>query len=180
MKRFKCNPLISAFSAALISTVALYGVTSLNAANAGAYDWLGMNEDPTKFCMADAYLMKGGNKLAQNALNCTANDVEITKVTPVDPNAECNLGDIFTFAADVTVRTNANERWDTTFYLPLTEESPQVVQGAGLRNCSMILPIPADSGEVADVQLDGDQCGDITKALGPDEYVLTNEPITML
>ena len=180
MKRFKCNPLISAFSAALISTVALYGVTSLNAANAGAYDWLGMNEDPTKFCMADAYLMKGGNKLAQNALNCTANDVEITKVTPVNPNAECNLGQIFTFDADVTVRTNANARWDTTFYLPLTEESPQVVQGAGLRNCSMLLPIPADSGELADVQLDGDQCGDITKALGPDEYVLTNEPITML
>ncbi|ABZ77059.1 conserved hypothetical protein [Shewanella halifaxensis HAW-EB4] len=180
MKRIKCKKLIRALGIALISSTTLYGVTSLSTADAAAYDWLGMSEDPTKFCMADAYLMKDGNKLAQNALNCTANDVEITRVTPIDPNAECNLGDVFTFNADVTVRTNANERWDTTFYLPLTEASPQVVQGAGLRNCSMILPIPGDSPETADVQLDGDQCGDITKALGPDEYVLTNEPITML
>ncbi|MCG9729448.1 hypothetical protein L1D44_06240 [Shewanella sp. Isolate13] len=180
MKRFKCKRLIGALGIALISSTTLYSVTSLSTADAAAYDWLGMSEDPTKFCMADAYLMKDGNKLAQDSLNCTANDVEITRVTPTDPNAECNLGEVFTFNADVTVRTNANERWDTTFYLPLTEQSPQVVQGAGLRNCSMILPIPGDSGQAADVQLDGDQCGDITKALGPDEYVLTNEPITML
>ncbi|MBL4830184.1 MAG: hypothetical protein JKY55_09925, partial [Aliivibrio sp.] len=128
----------------------------------------------------DAYLLKPGNKLAQDKLNCTANGVEITRVTPNDPSAECNLGQIFTFEADVTVRTNANARWDTTFYLPLTDASPQVVHGAGMRDCSMILPIPGDSGETADVELDGDQCGDITKALGPDEYVLTGESITML
>jgi hypothetical protein len=180
MKRFKCKQLIRALGIALVSTTSLYGVTSLTTANAGAYDWLALSEPTEKFCMADAYLMKDGNRLAQDALNCTANDVEITRVTPTDPNAECNLGDVFSFDADVTVRTNANARWDTTFYLPLTDASPQVVHGPGLRDCSMILPIPGDSGEIADVQLDGDQCGDITKANGPDEYVLHGETITML
>jgi hypothetical protein len=180
MKRFTCKRLIRALAIALISITSLYGVTSLNSANAGAYDWLALGEQTEKFCMADAYLLKSGNKLAQDALNCTANDVEITNVTPIDASAECNLGDVFSFEADVTVRTNANERWDTTFYLPLTDASPQVVHGPGLRDCSMILPIPGDSGEIADVQLDGDQCGDITKANGPDEYVLAGETITML
>jgi hypothetical protein len=180
MKRFTCKRLIRALAIALISITSLYGVTSLNAANAGAYDWLALGEEPEKFCMADAYLLEPGNRLAQDALNCTANDVEITNVTPIDASAECNLGDVFSFEADVTVRTNANERWDTTFYLPLTDASPQVVHGPGLRDCSMILPIPGDSGEIADVELDGDQCGDITKANGPDEYVLYAETITML
>ena len=180
MKLFQCSRLIRKFSLFLISIICLFGITSLTPVNAGAYDWLALNENPEKFCMADAYLLESGNKLAQDKLNCTANDVEITRVTPNDPSAECNLGDIFTFEADVTVRTNANARWDTTFYLPLTGASPQVVHGPGLRDCSMILPIPGGSGETADVNLDGDAGGDITKALGPDEYVLTGESITML
>ncbi len=179
MKLSICKRLIKVFATTLISLITLYGLSSLPA-YAGSYDWLGMGENPEKFCMADAYLLEPGNKLSQDALNCTANDVEITRVTPNDPSAECNLGDVFTFSADVTVRTNANERWDTTFYLPLTDESPQIVHGPGLRDCSIILPMPGDSGETADVELDGDACGDITKALGPDEYTLTGESITML
>jgi len=159
----------------LVGSAALYGVTTHSPAQAEAY-----NLSPTeKLCMADAYLQEPGNSLPRDALNCTANDVEITRVIPTDPNAECSLGETFSFQADVTVRTNANERYDTTFYLPLTEASPQVVQGE-FRNCSMILPVPGGSGETADAQIDGDACGDITKALGPDEYTLVDETITML
>ncbi|MHA2742462.1 DUF7507 domain-containing protein [Vibrio harveyi] len=175
MERLIHSRLNKVMSVILVSSAALYGVTSHSPAQAEAY-----NLSPTeKLCMADAYLQEPGNSLPRDALNCTANDVEITQVIPVDPNAECNLGDTFSFQADVTVRTNANERYDTTFYLPLTEASPQVVQG-NFRNCSMILPVPGGSGETADAQLDGDACGDITKALGPDEYTLLNETITML
>ncbi|SQH77153.1 conserved protein of unknown function [Shewanella benthica] len=179
MKLFQFSRLIRKFSLFLISIICLFGIASLTPANAGAYDWLALNENPEKFCMADAYLLDG-NSLSNGKLNCTANDVEITNVTPLDPSAECNLGDIFTFEADVTVRTNANERYDTTFYLPLTELSPQFVHGPGLRDCSMLLPIPGDSGMTADVELDGDICGDITKKFGPDTYVLEGESITML
>ncbi|WP_259556051.1 hypothetical protein [Vibrio harveyi] len=90
-------------SVILVSSAALYGVTSHSPAQAEAY-----NLSPTeKLCMADAYLQEPGNSLPRDALNCTANDVEITQVIPVDPNAECNLGDTFSFQADVTVRTNA-------------------------------------------------------------------------
>ncbi|MDF2154568.1 hypothetical protein [Vibrio sp. CAU 1672] len=175
MERLTYSRIIRILSIFLVSTAALYGLTNQSPAYAGAYTL-----SPTeKLCMADAYLLEPGNSLPQDALNCTANDVEITQVIPLDPNAECNLGETFSFQADVTVRTNANERYDTTFYLPLTEQSPQVVQG-NFRNCSMILPIPGDSGETADVDIDGDACGDITKALGPDQYTLTNETITML
>lgn len=169
-----CRRLIKVIPITMISLVTLYGMSGLPA-YAGVYPNL-----DEEYCMADAYLLEPGNKLAQDALNCTANDVEITQVTPVNASEECNLGETFTFPANVTVRTNANERWDTTFYLPLTELSPQVVHGVDKLDCSVILPIPGDSGETADVQLDGDACGDITKALGPDEYVLENVSITML
>ncbi|MGF1757412.1 hypothetical protein L4D76_05535 [Photobacterium sagamiensis] len=176
MKRLISSRLARVLSVTLISTAALYGLTSQTPAYAGSYTFT-PNE---KFCMADAYLLEPGNSLPKDALNCTANDVEITQVVPLDAEAECTLGETFSFQADVTVRTNANERYDTTFYLPLTELSPKVVHGVGKKDCSMILPIPGDSGETADVDLDEDVCGDITKALGPDTYVLENETITML
>lgn len=175
MERLIHSRLNRVMSIILVGSAALYGVTTHSPAQAEAY-----NLSPTeKLCMADAYLQEPGNSLPRDALNCTANDVEITRVIPTDPNAECSLGETFSFQADVTVRTNANERYDTTFYLPLTEASPQVVQGE-FRNCSMILPVPGGSGETADAQIDGDACGDITKALGPDEYTLVDETITML
>lgn len=175
MKLSICKRLIKVCSTTLVGLITLYGLSSLPAY---AGTWPNLDAE---YCMADAYLLEPGNKLAQDALNCTANDVEITQVTPVNSEEVCNLGETFTFAADVTVRTNANERWDTTFYLPLTELSPQVVHGpTASEDCSIILPVPGDSGQAADVQLDGDQCGDITKALGPDQYTLTNVPITML
>ncbi|WGY45280.1 hypothetical protein [Vibrio sp. ABG19] len=174
MERLIHSRLIRILSIALMSTAALYGLMKSAPASAGAYP----NLDEVA-CMADAYLMKPGNSLPQDALNCTANDVEITQVTPTNPNEECTPGQVFSFNADVTIRTNANERYDTTFYLPLTEDSPKVVQDGG-DNCSMILPIPGDSGYSADVELDGDVCGDISKAAGEDTYVLENETITML
>ncbi|MEF1273076.1 hypothetical protein QTO03_24015, partial [Vibrio campbellii] len=123
MERLIHSRLNKVMSVILVGSAALYGVANHSPAQAEAY-----NLSPTeKFCMADAYLLEPGNSLPQDALNCTANDVEITRVIPTDPNAECNLGETFSFQADVTVRTNANERYDTTFYLPLTEASPQVV-----------------------------------------------------
>lgn len=135
-------------------------------------------DDYERRCMADAYLLKPGNSLPQNQLNCTANDVEITNVVPVGIS-ECTPGQVVSFDADVTIRTNAKERYDTTFYLPLTPESPQVVQG-GAENCSLILPKPGDSGADQDVNIDGDQCGDIIKTNTGDQYVLVNERINML
>lgn len=131
-------------------------------------------------CMADAYIKAGGKGLSNalgESLNCTANDVAITQVIPVNPAQECTLGEVFTFNANVTVSANASERWDTSFYLPLNGMSPQLVQGASAQNCSLVIPKPGEEGSS---QLDGDQCGDIKKAgLINGQYVLQNEPITM-
>ncbi|WP_085984816.1 hypothetical protein [Moritella dasanensis] len=172
MKISICRRLIRRVTTALISLMTLFGAASLVPAYAGVHPNLN-----SEYCMADAYLLEPGNKLAQDALNCTANDVEITQVTPVNAAEECTLGDIFTFEAVVKVQTNANERWDTTFYLPLTENSPQVVHVPSTENlligddCSIILPNANDlTGEPADVKLDSDVCGDITKANGTDNY----------
>lgn len=158
-------------SACMLGSVLCMGTTAAKAETYG-----GLTEE---LCMADAYLKKPGNTLAQGMLNCTANDVQITKVIPVNPAEECTPGQVFTFPADIYIKTNANERWDTTFYLPRTAGNPQVVQGND-PNCSIVLPKPDGEGGVANANLDSDQCSDITKALGPDEYMLENEPVTML
>ncbi|WP_220759385.1 MULTISPECIES: hypothetical protein [unclassified Shewanella] len=196
MKRFKCKRLIKALGIALISSSALYGVTSLTAANA---------QDPEphsgpglifpnltkELCMADAYLEADDrNSLPSDALNCTANDVEITAV--LNPSkSECSIGEIIDFDADIVVRTNANERWDTTFYLPLTNQTPKNIslELAGAPSeltfpyyCSIVLP----NGQKAATEgqtfatLDGDACADITKKYGNDSYVLNQQPIEML
>ncbi len=189
MRRCKLNRLIRALAITLISTAGLYGLTSMTPADAGIYPNPGVldNED----CMANEYLNRAYGKLSQGYINCTANDVEITKVIPVDENGkrpgeqgyqqvECEAGQTFTLHADLTVRTNANERWDTTFYLPLGDYDPSYVQTNPENLCSLLIPIPDDEpNQLADVNLDGDQCGDITKALGPDEYTLYDEVFTM-
>lgn len=178
------------FSLGAVLTLALVGLIASAPTNADI--WPGLDEQR---CMADAY---GGK------LNCTANDVEITKVNPIDgdgdratlpdgtPNpaydaVECVSGSTFQLNADLTIRTNANERWDTTFYMPLNDKSPMDLQNDE-PNCSLAVPDPGDILTEVDPDgytqpaysdLDSDECGDITKALGPDQYTLYDEQITM-
>ena len=156
-------------------------------------------------CMADAYLDDGGKGLKDQpdiaSLNCTANDIEITEVIatgvkvgslPWDTNAAdgftCNKGDTFTLRAKVKVRTNADTRYDSTFYLPLNNKSPQLVQGE-TSSCSLIVPNPdATRDSEGDGPLlpgngnnDGDVCGDIDKSdLTSDDYELIDAEFTML
>ncbi|WP_198387037.1 hypothetical protein [Shewanella marisflavi] len=186
MKRFKSNRLVRALGIALISSASLYGATT-STANADLFPGL-----EREYCMANAYLAEDSrNSLPQDSLNCTANDVEITEVT--NPSLkECTPGDIITFTADIKVRTNANERYDTTFYLPLTDQSPQdvSVQLSNDENingltypfyCSLLLPMASDAlPEQTYSNLDFDACGDITKKWGNDTYELKEQSITML
>lgn len=145
-------------------------------------------------CMADAYLAVGGKGLSTqpgSALNCTAKDIEIARVVPIQPAGQpplsCDENSTFTFHADVTIKSNAATRWDTTFYLPrIAGTLPQTVQGASLKNCSMLLPRPKEDGAAlglvngANQGDDGDQCGDIRKSDSVDgSYTLFNQSITM-
>lgn len=132
-----------------------------------------------QYCMGD---------VAGGKVNCTANDVSITAVTP-SPDANgnpvkvsCSPGTTFTFDAEVTVQTTASARYDTTFYLPQTAKSPKEVQG---KQCGILLPVapPTTAPNVAPyqsyVRIDNDSCADITKSVGPGSYVIHKVPITM-
>ncbi len=143
-------------------------------------------------CMANAYLTAEGKGLKsdpESSLNCTANDVEITEVEPQgvvvrgveDKEAPftCIKGELFTLIADVTVKTNADRRYDTTFYLPLNELSPQVVQENS--SCAIILPSSIENKPAPPFRFDGDNCGDIDKTgLELDQYIIDNARFTML
>ncbi|GAA5192538.1 hypothetical protein GCM10025772_21950 [Ferrimonas gelatinilytica] len=82
--------------------------------------------------------------------------------------------------ADLRVRTNAAERWDTTFFLPLNQKSPQMVQQDD-NACSILIPKPVGIDVGVAQELDGDRCGDIAKAgLINDEYTIPDATFTML
>ena len=186
---------LTGVSACTLGIVLCMGATPVN-----ADIYPGLN---SVVCMADAWEEVTLKSLPHDYINCTANDVEITTVIPLDGNGkrpgdpgyepvECVQGQVFQLNADITVRTNANERYDTTFYLPLTDQSPQYIQinqqlvppaPQYPDYCSMMLPMPNDEGppdEPADVDIDGDGCGDISKAFGTDEYTLYDETIDMV
>ncbi|QYJ95384.1 hypothetical protein [Shewanella spartinae] len=167
MKRFKCNRLVRALGIVLISGASLYGAT-ITTANASFFP-----QKMDQACMAE---QAGFN------LNCTANDVRVSKVDnirdPNDPNAkvECNLGDEVTFIADVTITTTANERYDYSVYLP---EGNWSAQDANPNNeCSILLG--RTDGPGVDLEEGLDACADISKAAGYDAtHVYADEEITL-
>ncbi|GGZ43432.1 hypothetical protein C8J23_14018 [Shewanella chilikensis] len=167
MKLFQCNWLIRALGVVLIGGASLYGASSLTPVNASFF--------PQQFdqaCMAEQ---------AGFALNCTANDVRVSKVdnvrnldgtTPV----ECVLGDDVTFLADVTITTTANQRYDYSVYLP---EGSWSAQDSDPNNeCSILLG--RTNGPGVDLEENLDACADISKAAGYDAtHVYSGEQITL-
>ncbi|MBY5923251.1 hypothetical protein [Ferrimonas balearica] len=141
-------------------------------------------------CMADAYIETGGKGLKDRVgevINCTAEDVEIAEVTVKAVDGEtsttgdftCTLGDTIEVTADLRVRTNAAERYDTTFFVSRDLDSPQVVQ-QDEEACSILIP-KNDFKSTGNAQnLDADECGDIAKSgLVDDEYTLVDAVFTM-
>lgn len=179
-------------SALLLGAATLYGLTTSALVNAEDVQQP-IYPDPAtsaNSCMADAYFNTGGSGMKGTlgeSLNCTANDVEITEVTPLaiilpdDTESDiltCTLGQTFKLKADVRVRANAAERWDTTFYVPRKEGvNPDTIYQDG-EACSILLPVPIgtegyDPLFLKAQNLDGDVCGDIKKSeLTADEYTL--------
>ncbi|GLP96991.1 hypothetical protein [Paraferrimonas sedimenticola] len=151
--------------------------------------------------MADAWLQNPDNR---GKLNCTAEDIEIADVIPINDEGfragtpqyaenpvECTDGEVFSLQADVVVRTNAKIRYDYTFYIPDGNFSPQDVQNPTFPRiipsdpntpptdesgyCSLLIGI---NGEVTG-DYDGDLCADINKSIEGDEVTYFNETITM-
>lgn len=182
MKRFKYN----VFVGALVGVISLSSLLTVQVQANPIWD---VPANSKNYCMADAYFATGGKGLKNvlgASLNCTANDVEITTVEVLtvntnepdeDGNFTCTKNEDIIVTANLRVKTNANERWDTTFYLPLNQESPQVIQGRNADDaCSILIPKPQFSQ-----QRDRDNCGDIFKGeLLDDQYTLNSATFTML
>ena len=125
----------------LIGAASLYGTTTYAAEDdATFYPQLGLDESVQ--CLAD-YTGFG--------LNCTANDVRVSKVDnikaaiendsgvlePVDVPVSCSPGEQVQFFADVEVVTTANERYDYAAWLPNGSYSPQESDPA--HTCSVLI-----------------------------------------
>ena len=123
---------------------------------------------PGNFCVQD--------NLMVNKLNCTANDTrlagvkEVNGVPQISPT-ECTRGQQFTLTGTFILATNASERYD----LGVTFSSDGDPNGDGARTgmCSRVnLPIPPA------LNLDKDQCGDVTSAISPLELQVTGLTVT--
>jgi uncharacterized repeat protein (TIGR01451 family) len=113
----------------------------------------------TNMCAADRF---GGN------LNCTAQDVKITKII-VTPGsgypAGCVAGSTLTLDLDVTVQFGANSRYDVGIFLSEDGASPQnlstrsIAGATGSAQCRVVtLPIPPFSN--LETGTAADTCGD--------------------
>jgi hypothetical protein len=124
--------------------------------------------------------------LAGFALNCTANDVQISRATVLEITDPCEYpGDKTTFVADFEVVVTAKERYDIGLYFATDgdlNKDGAISQGpfpvnSGIENgCSVsnIGPENADFVDLDDYPTTGDSCGDITKGDNP-----LNAPITI-
>lgn len=115
--------------------------------------------------------------IAGFGLNCTANDVQISKATVLEIIDECEYpGDKTTFIADFEVVVTAKERYDIGLYFATDGDlngDGAISQGpfpSGVTNgCSVstIGPENANFVDLDDYPTTGDSCGDITKGDNP-------------
>ncbi|MGL5390719.1 MAG: hypothetical protein ACRDA8_04885 [Shewanella sp.] len=167
MKTFQCSHLLRMVRATLIGGAALTGALSIAPAQASFFP-----QKMDQACMAEQ---------AGFALNCTANDVRVSKVNNIkdlngQPVVECALGEMVTFLADVTVETTATARYDYSVYLP---EGSWSAQDPNPNNeCSVL--IGQTNGPGVDLEKKQDVCADISKAAGYNPiHVYKAEQITL-
>jgi len=110
-------------------------------------------------CAQDAAIEAG----SANKLNCTANDVKVTKITSSTPQS-CTIGEQITFTGTLTVAANASGRYDIGAYIANDG-------GNALTGSCNISTVPDSNTCCTDqptsscpyANLDSDACGDVTK-----------------
>lgn len=98
-------------------------------------------------------------------LNCTANDVGISKIAAASGALpSCVGGQQVTLDLDVTVTTGGPARWDVGIFISKDGKDPQYLPGSGgAASCNVdILPFTPNPFR----NLDGDGCGDIQSPPG--------------
>jgi uncharacterized repeat protein (TIGR01451 family) len=96
-----------------------------------------------------------------NKLNCTANDIKISRAVSASPNT-CVKGTTFDLTATFEVLVTANARYDAGFFFRIDGGlSARGDENTGAGKCSLTsLTIPPPPNPPA-LNLDGDTCGDL-------------------
>jgi len=107
-----------------------------------------------------------------NRLNCTANDIALSRAIAVSPTT-CVRGTTFDLTATFEVNVTANSRYDAGFFFR-TDGGPNArgdgTQAAG--ECSLsALSVPGTPPPA--LNLDGDSCGDMNASPAPTPHQVT-------
>ena len=128
----------------------------LAAPSAGAED-----SGPTttgEICMQKTF---GSPVTNANKLNCTANDIRLSRAISVFP-ASCQRGDTFDLTATFETIVTANARYDAGFFF--RTDGGANARGTGTNasgQCSLSMLTPPSPSNDPVQQLDGDECGDL-------------------
>jgi hypothetical protein len=108
-----------------------------------------------------------------NKLNCTANDIALSRAVSVEPNS-CIRGQTFDLLATFEVNVTADGRYDAGFFFRTdggTNARGDGVNASGQCTLSALTPPPPNNDPVR--QLDGDSCGDLNASPKNDPHEVT-------
>lgn len=129
----------------------------LGASTASAQDPLNGVTTTGEICMQRVF---GTPVSGSNKLNCTANDISLSKAISVSP-ATCMEGQKFTLTATFETKVTANARYDAGFFFRIDGQAG-TARGDGTTatgQCSLSALYPPDVSPANN--LDGDTCGDL-------------------
>jgi hypothetical protein len=109
-------------------------------------------------CMQRIFIGPTGNLTNSNKLNCTANDIRLSRATSVSPDS-CIEGETFDLTATFETIVTANARYDAAFLFRTdggTNARGDGTTASGTCSLSALTP-----GVSPSLDLDGDTCGDL-------------------
>lgn len=134
----------------LLGALLLCSTTALSAVSGPTQDG--------EICMQKIF---GTPVAPSNRLNCTANDISLSRVVSVSPEA-CIKGSTFDVTATFEVNVTANGRYDPGFFF--RTDGGLNARGDGPTaegTCSLSALTPPPPPNAPALQLDGDTCGDL-------------------
>jgi hypothetical protein len=112
-----------------------------------------------QYCMQRIFMGPSPATLSgANQLNCTANDIRLSKATSWSPNS-CLAGTKFTLTATFDVDVTANARYDAAFFFRL--DGGGSARGDGVNATGSCSVTQLEPGKAPALNLDGDSCGDL-------------------